>query len=255
MSLYLHRGGPDRDGRPVVFIHGAGMDHSVWRFQTRWLAHRGFRVVAPDLPGHGRSDGEPFGSIEEGAAWLADLLSREGMEGATVVGHSMGALIALESATAPLSGQVVLVAGAARMPVHPVLLAAARRDLPRAAAFIAGWSFPPSHRGGHPEPGTWQQGITYRLVERSQPGVLATDLEACTAYEGPQAEAVSGERLTVISGTGDRMVPSRASRKLVEEVAGSRLVSLEGAGHEPMLEVPYAFNRELLTILNGDGKG
>ena len=47
-----------RPGQPlVVFLHGAGMDHSVWALQSRWFAHHGFSVLAVDLPGHGGSAG------------------------------------------------------------------------------------------------------------------------------------------------------------------------------------------------------
>jgi pimeloyl-ACP methyl ester carboxylesterase len=44
----------------IVFIHGAQQDHSCWTLQSRWFAHHGFSVLAPDLPGHGRSGGAPL---------------------------------------------------------------------------------------------------------------------------------------------------------------------------------------------------
>ncbi|MBX9634370.1 MAG: alpha/beta fold hydrolase, partial [Magnetospirillum sp.] len=52
-------GMPFDPAKPVVaFIHGAGMDHSVWALQDRALAHAGRAVLSFDLPGHGRSEGE-----------------------------------------------------------------------------------------------------------------------------------------------------------------------------------------------------
>ena len=44
----------------VLFVHGAGMDHTVWVMQARYFARQGFAVLAPDLPGHGRSSGKPL---------------------------------------------------------------------------------------------------------------------------------------------------------------------------------------------------
>ena len=44
----------ERERRTALFIHGAGHDHSVWSLQTRYFAHHGWNVIAPDLPGHGR---------------------------------------------------------------------------------------------------------------------------------------------------------------------------------------------------------
>ena len=45
----------------VVFVHGAGMDHSIWVLPGRWFARHGWNVLAPDLPGHGRSGHRPAG--------------------------------------------------------------------------------------------------------------------------------------------------------------------------------------------------
>ena len=58
----------------VVFVHGAGLDHTVWALLARWFAHHGCGVLAPDLPGHGRSGGEPLASIGAIADWIAALI-------------------------------------------------------------------------------------------------------------------------------------------------------------------------------------
>ena len=69
-SAYLYTGGKqpgkvtDEHNGTVVFIHGAQQDHSCWTLQARWFAHHGFQVLAPDLPGHGRSEGEALSSVE-----------------------------------------------------------------------------------------------------------------------------------------------------------------------------------------------
>ncbi len=51
----------------VVMIHGAGFDHSTWALHSRWFAHHGYSVLAPDLPGHGRSGGKPlpYGAVRQ----------------------------------------------------------------------------------------------------------------------------------------------------------------------------------------------
>ena len=58
----------------VVFIHGVLNDHSVWILQTRYFAHHGWNVLAPDLPGHCSSAGEPPASVEEAADFVLALL-------------------------------------------------------------------------------------------------------------------------------------------------------------------------------------
>src|SRR3954464_6278111 len=99
-DAYFYTGGKAIDpARPsAVFIHGAQNDHSVWVLQTRYFAHHGFNVLAPDLPGHGRSKGPALTSVEAMADWLLAVLDAAGVAQATLIGHSMGSLIALETA-------------------------------------------------------------------------------------------------------------------------------------------------------------
>src|SRR5207244_5808964 len=99
-EAYAYTGGKPFDpALPcVVFIHGALNDHSVWTLLARWFAHHGHAVLAPDLPGHGRSEGPPLASVEALADWLLALLDAAGVGSAALVGHSMGSLIALEAA-------------------------------------------------------------------------------------------------------------------------------------------------------------
>lgn len=258
MSVTVCTGGVELGSGPaVVFLHGAGLDHTVWRFQTRWLAHRGWRVLAPDLPGHGGSGGRPRATIEEWAAWLSEFLGHA-LEGAaaTVVGHSMGSFMALHAAAERplLFERLVLLGVAPAMSVHPALLRAAADDLDEAAALFAGWSMPGAWRGGHPEPGTWQQGATESLVARSRPGTLAADLSACAAYDATAAGSQLQVPAVIVSGSADRMVPPAGAHRLADIVPGSRLLILDGAGHDPMLQMPGRFNRLLAEILSGDGK-
>ncbi|MCX7741761.1 MAG: alpha/beta fold hydrolase, partial [Tepidimonas sp.] len=99
-ALYAYTGGrPFEPGRPtVVFIHGVLNDHSVWILQSRYLAHHGFNVLAIDLPGHGRSGGEPPSSVEQAAQTVIALLDALQLPQAALVGHSFGSLIALQAA-------------------------------------------------------------------------------------------------------------------------------------------------------------
>src|SRR5437016_4743062 len=121
-------GGREFDpARPaIVLLHGAALDHTVWALLARYFAHHGFSVLAPDLPGHGRSGGAALASIAAMADWVARLIASAGARKAALVGHSMGSLIALE--TAARHGERVtaigLIGTAAAMPVSLALLEA-----------------------------------------------------------------------------------------------------------------------------------
>lgn len=252
--IFAANGGVDFDpSRPaVVLVHGAGMDHSVWALQSRGLAHCGRSVLAVDLPGHGRSEGEALTSIAALADWLAEFIAAAGLDAAVVAGHSMGALAALElGARHPdrVRG-LVLIGAAAAMPVHPDLIAAALEELPAAVAMITAWGFSADAAlGGNPAPGLWFTGGGRRLLERSRPGVLHADLVACNAYgEGEAAAAHIRCPALVVAGGADRMSPAKAGRALADLIPGGRVVLLEGAGHMLMVERPQQMLRALISL-------
>ncbi|MHA1600149.1 MAG: alpha/beta fold hydrolase, partial [Alphaproteobacteria bacterium] len=193
-AVYAATGGRpfDADQESVVFLHGAGMDHTIWALQTRYFAHHGRSVLALDLPGHGRSAGPALESVAAMAAWVDVFLQAAGIARAALVGHSMGALIALETAASfPNRVRALALLGAApRMPVHPDLLAAARGNEHIAYDLVTSWGHGPAgHVGGNQAPGLWLMGGGERLLERSRPGVLYRDLSACNVYDGGAAAA------------------------------------------------------------------
>lgn len=256
---YAYTGGRAFDpAAPVVaFVHGAQHDHSVWILQSRYLAHHGRAVLAIDLPGHGRSAGPALETVEAMADWLLALLASAGVAQAALVGHSMGALIALEATgRAPQRVRRLALLGAAfPMKVSDVLLGAARDDEPAAFSMINAWSHSSlTHQPGAPAPGFsiyWQN---RRLMERQEPGVLFTDFNACNAYAGgfEAADAVRCPAL-VIAGKRDLMTPPKASRDLVARLArkgadladaqalpSPRVVEIADCGHNMMAERPDA---------------
>src|SRR6202453_3652022 len=99
-DIFVATGGREFDASQptIVLLHGAGFDHSTWALHSRWFAHHGHAVLAPDLPGHGRSSGQPLPTIADMADWTAALLDAAGASKARLVGHSMGSLIAIETA-------------------------------------------------------------------------------------------------------------------------------------------------------------
>ena len=148
-------GGRDFDPAldPVIFLHGSGMDRTVWQLQTRYFAWHGRSVLAVDLPGHGKSEGPALDSIEAQAAWVADLLDAAGVEQAALVGHSMGAALALETAAAyPDRVSAIALCGVAEtMPVHPELLAAGLQGDRHAYDLITSWGFDRAAHIGRPQ--------------------------------------------------------------------------------------------------------
>src|SRR6201997_4736528 len=176
----------------IVLLHGAGFDHTTWALHSRWFAHHGYGVLAPDLPGHGRSSGPLLPAIADMADWTAALLDAANAAKARLVGHSMGSLIALEtSARHPdkVSG-LSLIGTAATMTVGPDLLKAAEANDIAAIDMVSIWGLGfKAELGGSLAPGLWMHQGSRRVLERTAPGVLHSDLAACNAYENALAAA------------------------------------------------------------------
>lgn len=226
----------------VVFVHGAGMDHTVWALQTRWFAWHGYSVLAVDLPGHGKSDGAALQSIDDIGAWLIRLIEATGAKDAALIGHSMGSLAAL-SAAASGGGRVsrlALLGVGAEMPVHPDLLAAAKSNDPAAWDLIVSWGFgKPAHFGLNRAPGMWMQGGGRSLLACGPDGVLGVDMAACDAYKDAVAAAGNVTCPTlIVTGDRDQMTPPRAAAPVAEALADCRIAQIDGAGHMMMVEKP-----------------
>ncbi len=252
-SVFAATGGRQFEERQpvVVMLHGAGMDHIIWALSARSLAHRGRSVLAVDLPGHGRSQGPALTGIAAMAAWVVRLLDAARIHGATLVGHSMGALIALEAAgEAPQRiRRIALLGVAARMPVHPDLLKAAGDDQAHAADLIASWGHGPAgHFGGNPAPGLWRMGGATRLLNQAEEGVLGSDLAACDAYDATAGASRVRCPSLLLLGALDRMTPPGKAKALAAALPNSQTTVIPGAGHMMMSEAPDAVIDALLAF-------
>src|SRR5882762_1083829 len=250
-DTFVATGGRDFDSSlpTIALLHGAGFDRTSWALHSRWFAHHGYGVLAPDLPGHGRSSGAPLSTIAEMADWTAALLDASSATKAWLVGHSMGSLIALETAArhpAKVSA-LSLIGTAATMTVGPDLLKAAEANDRSAIDMVSIWGLGfQAELGGSLAPGLWMHSGAQRVLEQCRPGVLFNDLAACNAYQNALAAAAQVVvPTTFILGERDMMTPARAGKTLAAALPNSRTIVLRGAGHMMMAERPD----ELLAAL------
>ncbi len=261
-AAYCYTGGRPFDPaqKTVVFIHGAQNDHSVWGLQTRYFAHHGWNVLALDLPGHGRSAGPALTSVQAMAGWLIALLDGAGVERAALIGHSMGALIALEAAQqAPGRVTHLAMLGATYpMKVSQALLDTARDNEPQAIDMVNIWSHSSiAQKPSFPGPGFYAMGASQRLMQRlstQNPAQLFhTDFCACNAYANGEAAAASVTAACpalFVFGTQDMMTPARSTTGLTSMLAHARVVKVD-AGHALMQEQPDAVLDALIGFLKG----
>jgi pimeloyl-ACP methyl ester carboxylesterase len=236
-------GAPFDPARPVViFLHGAGFDRTAWRLQTRWFAHHGRSVLAVDFPGHGRSDGAALTSIAAMADWTAALIAETGVKQAALVGHSMGALVALDCAARhdDKVRALGLCGVASEIPVHPEMLESAKANTLKVQELMTFWGVGNAlHKGGMVSPGLWLRRESLAVLAGNAPDVIHTDLAACNAYKDAPARAAVVKCPTVlVLGDGDLMTPSAKAKPLSAAIAGSKTVVIPNSGHFMMIERP-----------------
>ena len=246
-------GKPFNPAQPtVVFIHGVLNDHSVWILQSRYLAHHGWNVLAVDLPGHCKSEGEAPTSVEAAADFIVALLDAAGVQKAALVGHSWGSLIALEAA-ARLKDRVshlALVGTAYPMKVSPALIEASMNDPVKAMTMVNVFSrstlaAPPSAMGA----GTWVYGTGMALGRRvlasnTAVNVFHRGFVACDSYaRGEAAMAEVACPVLFLLGAVDQMTTPKAALGLIQLAKAAdkqhRVVKIL-VGHNQMTEAPEA---------------
>jgi pimeloyl-ACP methyl ester carboxylesterase len=248
-EAYAYTGGrPFDPALPcVVFLHGALNDHSVWTLLARWFAHHGHGVLAVDLPGHMRSAGPPLASIEAMADWSLALLDAAGIGRATLVGHSMGSLIALEAAArAPeRAARLAMLATSVPMPVPALLLELSQRDPLAAVERVVMYSYSTlAAKPSYPGPGVWLRGagrglMRQVLAHQGDASVFHTDFAACNAYAGGlEAAARVCCPAALVLAAQDQMTLPRGATAVRDALNAS--VQMVPGGHQLMAEQPDA---------------
>jgi len=254
-QIYAYTGAREhRKGlESVVFVHGTGMDHTVWVLPARYFARHGFNVLATDLPGHGRSEGPPPKTIEAMADAVLAAMDAAEIGTTALIGHSMGSLVALALAARypERARSLTLIGTAVPMAVHKALLSNAASDDHGAIDMLTYWGYSKAAQlGGNENPGMWMVGGTLRLLEQSKDQVIHTGLDACSRYDAgiDHAAAVRCPTLFIL-GRRDIMTPARTGEKLAKTVAGSKVAVLDGTGHSLMMERPNDVLDALIDIV------
>lgn len=232
-------------GDPMVLVHGWCCDRSFLAPQFTHLA-RGHTVVALDLRGHGASvvPAEPASRIGDFADDVADVIDDAGLTAPVVVGHSMGGLVALESAA---RGQA---SAAALLEPAPLLDEQGKTYFARSAPKVAA-----------DRDGAWRRRFAERImlptdrVRRAEiiaamaavdPGVAAAGMRAMAEYDA--ASALTAVRVPLLVVTDARPEDLTPVRDRCPSVVTGQTV---GAGHFHQIEVPDQIDAMLDRFLAG----
>jgi pimeloyl-ACP methyl ester carboxylesterase len=253
------------DGAPVVLLHGPGDLAATWMRVLPDLV-AAYRVVAPDLPGHGDSEVARAALTTDGVlAWLGELIEHTCSSAPALVGHALGGAIAARFA-AGRRGEI------SRLVLVDPLGLSRFRPAPRFAVALLRFLVRPSARtqdrlirqcvvdldGMREQVGEpWERYAAYRLERARTPGQRAA-LRSLMAHFGvpaiPSSElARIAVPTTLIQGRHDRITRLRAARDASRRY-GWPLHLIEHAGADPALEQPEAFVGTLRAALASPGE-
>ncbi len=241
-------------GPPLILLHAGIADRTMWAEHLQPLANAGLRVLAVDLPGFGDA---PV-SAQQDAPWNDVLATMDalGIERATLVGNSLGGLVAQRVAVlAPerVQALVLVSSGASGIPPSPALQAAWEAeeaaiedgDVEAAvAAVVRAWTLPDAPETLRTRVGAMQrralelQALAAPAPEGSDP--LSENLKALSGAHVPAL---------LLVGEHDMSDFHEAAVALAEALPDSRCVSLLGAGHLAPLEQPALFDRLLVDFI------
>ena len=229
MPIYYQVAG---EGPPLVLVHGLSGSGRWWARNVPRLAER-FRVYVVDLIGFGRSRHGSSFVLSEAAERLAEWMGCIGLVRASIVGHSMGGLIAADlAADCPDRVERLVLVDAAAFSPGP--------DYGHHAMGLLSWlRYAPLGFLPVLVADAWRAGpITLARAARE---LLAIDL-------GPKVARVRAPTL-IVWGEHDTVVPVEVGDRLRARLPGAELVVIPGAAHNPMWDRPEAFNRAVLEFL------
>ena len=252
LSVAVH--GP-RDGPAVLLVHGFPFDRAMWRLQVGPLTAAGYRLVLPDLPGFGRSEVPPAGSVDVMARDLLATLDRLRVQRFVACGFSMGGYVALAlAALAPdrLAGLVLIDSKAGADSDE----GKAKRD-----ATVEKVN---AHGSRAIVPGLLEGQLT--AATRSAERLLTEEVRAMMMRQ-PKAAVIAAVRamrdrpdrtdalrklacpVLVLHGGEDKVIPADAARAAAEAAKDGEFVAIPGAAHLSPMERPDAVNAALVDWL------
>jgi pimeloyl-ACP methyl ester carboxylesterase len=257
-------------GPALVLLHGMAASWQWWLENIPALAQH-HRVIAVDLPGFGQSEPLPApAEMATHARAVLDLLAQLDIESATVSGHSMGGLVALEVFIADprrVRNLILVDSGGVPMPerrlavvlvVLRICAAILRRRFIRRALATKPWVRRLALRAAFRDP----RAMSPELAAETMPLFGGPGFVDAVAAAGRAVHATVPEAITcpvlLVWGERDAIAPPWCAQEMHDRLPDSELVVFAGAGHTPMIEFPDQFNDLALRFMaarNGDYSG
>jgi pimeloyl-ACP methyl ester carboxylesterase len=242
----------DETGRPVVLLHGLGSSGDDWQLQTPALGMQR-RLLMPDLPGHGRSQGfRRWARIGDFAAAVSSMLRAAHAWPAHVVGLSLGGEVALQMAvdSPEQVASLAIVNGLARFRPSLQVLALGTAWLghvlsgrmEKVAEWVAGDLFP------EPDQAELRQEATVRL-SRNERGDYLRSMAAAGFFNVLPRLATITRPTLIVTGELDRIIPIDRQREIADGIPRARMVVVPRSRHATPIDAAESFNSIIKVFL------
>ncbi|MCP4599609.1 MAG: alpha/beta hydrolase [Proteobacteria bacterium] len=217
---------------PIVYIHGAMCDGSIWQMLSGQLARalpdrEGYMI---DLPGHGSTTSALCERIEDYSKAVIDFLEENQLGEAVIIGHSMGGAIAQQIGidNPEKADCLVLLATGARLGVNPQFIEAFQNDFDNAVSLMKDFMFAPNTPEKYWKPALEQ-------MKSIGPDVPIADFATCTAFDSVgQIDEVKVTAI-VCCGENDFLTNPKKNRRLADSL-GCKYFELPDTGHMIQIE-------------------
>lgn len=249
-----------KDGLILVLVHGAGGHKQDWPATWRSASHKmqgmgltarsegrqleNYPIYAIDLPGHGRSAGNSQTDVDVYAKTVASFLEALDLKKVVLIGHSMGAAIALTLAVRPnprLAG-IALIGGSSRLVVSDAILGGLQGDFEPTVDNIVRYSW-------HKDTSAFFKRENRQRMLEAGSDVVYNDFLACSRFDLSDRLSTIGIPVLIIAADQDRMVPLDKSRKMAEALPKATFAELHNCGHFMHVEQPRKVAGVLASFL------
>jgi pimeloyl-ACP methyl ester carboxylesterase len=237
------------EGKPIVLLHGLGLDHSIWKEVVNAYSNQA-KFIVPDLRGHGNSQtGDGDGTIEQFADDVLALIDLLGFEKVSLAGHSMGGYISLAFAEKHPErvGNLVMVTSNARADdeeKHKSRLSDADKVLNVGSVILAEGLAPKLSKDLD------IQRLSYEIIANTAPEGVSNVLRAI-AFRPSRLNVLEklDAKVLAIAGDEDQLMKPEVAFEIAECANNGKAVVLPGVGHMPMMEASLALGALLISLL------
>ena len=236
----------DPDKSTILFIHGSGGSHKLWKHQVEALSES-VNTVAIDLPGHGSSDGSGFNRVGDYAESVLGFMDAVDVPGLVPCGLSLGGAVVqqllIDHPKRFRAG--ILVGTGARLKVLPAIFESIEKDYDGFLDMLDKFAFSAAATAAVKKP-------IIKDTAKCDSFVTYGDFVACNGFDVMEQLNEIRVPVLVVTGEEDKMTPPKYGDYLESSIPNASRAHIQEAGHMMPAEQPGDFNQAVLDFIGAN---